>query len=50
MSGGSPLIFFQRGLSLSLIVGAALLLAASLVLVRYAGERVKEATAEEMAL
>jgi hypothetical protein len=32
------------------LVGAALLLATSLVLVRYASQRVKEATAEEMAL
>jgi putative tricarboxylic transport membrane protein len=50
MSGGSPLIFFQRGLSLALIVGAALLLLTSLVLVRYTSQRVREETAEEMAL
>ncbi|OGK96752.1 MAG: transporter [Candidatus Rokubacteria bacterium RIFCSPHIGHO2_12_FULL_73_22] len=50
MSGGSPLIFFQRWLSLVLIVGAALLFLASLVLVRYTGRRVKEETAEELAL
>jgi len=50
MSGGSPLIFFQRGISLALIVGAALLLAASLAVVRYTSQRVREETAEEMAL
>ncbi len=50
MSGGSLLIFFQRGLSLSLIVGAALLLVTSLVLVRYTSQRVREEAAEEMAL
>jgi putative tricarboxylic transport membrane protein len=50
MSGGSPLIFFQRGLALALIVGAALLLLTSLYLVRYTSRRVKEETAEEMAL
>lgn len=50
MSGGSPLIFFQRGLSLALIVGAMLLLSTSLYLVRYTTRRVKEETAEEMAL
>jgi len=50
MSGGSPLIFFQRGISLALLVGAALLLLTSLVLVRYTSRRVKEETAEELAL
>jgi putative tricarboxylic transport membrane protein len=50
MSGGSPLIFLQRGLSLALILGAGLLLVTSLYLVRYTSRRVKEETAEEMAL
>ena len=50
MSGGSPLIFFQRGISLALIVGAALLLLTSLALVRYASRRAKEETTEELAL
>jgi len=50
MSGGSPLIFLQRGLSLALILSALVLLFTSLVLVRYTSARVKETTAEEMAL
>ncbi len=50
MSGGSPMIFFQRGLALSLLVAAGLLLAVSLVLVRYTSRRVRQVTAEEMAL
>ncbi len=50
MSGGSLWIFFQRGISLALILGAALLLVTSLALVRYTSRRVKEETAEEMAL
>ncbi len=50
MSGGSPLIFLQRGISLTLIVLAVALLLSSLLLVRYAAQRVREATAEEMAL
>jgi len=50
MSGGSPLIFVQRGLSLALIIAAVVLLATSLVLIRYASRRVRETTAEEMAL
>jgi len=50
MSGGSPLIFVQRGLSLALMLCAVALLATSLVLVRYASQRVRETTAEEMAL
>jgi putative tricarboxylic transport membrane protein len=50
MSGGSPLIFLQRGLSLALILGAAGLLVSSLVLARYASRRVAEATAHEMTL
>jgi putative tricarboxylic transport membrane protein len=50
MSGGSPAIFLQRGLSLALLVVAAILLATSLVVVRYASRRVRETTAEDMAL
>jgi putative tricarboxylic transport membrane protein len=51
MSGGSPLIFFQRWLSLALIVAAAALLVTSLVLVRYANQRLQEtAGAAELAL
>jgi putative tricarboxylic transport membrane protein len=50
MSGGSPLIFVQRGLSLALIVAAGVLLCTSLVLVRYTSRRVREETAEELAL
>ncbi len=50
MSGGSPLIFFQRGLALALILAAGVLLFTSLVLVRYTSRRVREETAEELAL
>jgi putative tricarboxylic transport membrane protein len=50
MSGGSPVIFVQRGLSIALILAAAVLLFASLVLVRYTSRRVREVTAEELAL
>jgi putative tricarboxylic transport membrane protein len=50
MSGGSPMIFFERGLSLALIVAAVLLLFISLYLVHYTSRRVKEETAEELAL
>ena len=50
MSGGSALIFFQRGLSLALILGAGVLLFTSLVLVRYTSRRVGEEAPEEMAL
>ena len=50
MSGGSLLIFFQRGISLALLVGAALLLLTSFLLVRYTSRRVKEETAEQLAL
>ncbi len=50
MSGGSPLIFVRRGLSLTLIVGAVALLVTSLVIVRYTSRRIRETTAEEMAL
>jgi putative tricarboxylic transport membrane protein len=50
MSGGSPLIFVQRGLSLALILAAGVLLFTSLVLVRYTSRRVREERAEELAL
>jgi putative tricarboxylic transport membrane protein len=50
MSGGNPLIFFQRGLSLALVLSAVVLLVTSLALVRYASRRLKETTVEEMAL
>jgi putative tricarboxylic transport membrane protein len=50
MSGGSPLIFVQRGLSLALLLAAGVLLFTSLVLVRYTSGRVREETAEELAL
>jgi putative tricarboxylic transport membrane protein len=50
MSGGSPLIFLQRGVALALLLGAALLLVLSLVIVHYASRRVRETTAEELAL
>jgi putative tricarboxylic transport membrane protein len=50
MSGGSAMIFLQRGMSLALLVAAGILLVTSLVLVRYTSRRVKQETAEEMAL
>jgi putative tricarboxylic transport membrane protein len=50
MSGGSPLIFFQRWLSVSLMVAAGILLLTSLALVRYAGQRLRESAAAEMSL
>jgi putative tricarboxylic transport membrane protein len=50
MSGGSPLILVQRGISLALLVAAVTLLVISLAVVRYTGRRVKEVTADEMAL
>jgi len=50
MSGGSGMIFLQRGMSLALLVAAGILLVTSLVLVRYTSRRVKQETAEEMAL
>jgi putative tricarboxylic transport membrane protein len=50
MSGGSPMIFVQRGLALALILAAGVLLFTSLVLVRYTSRRVREETAEELAL
>src|SRR5262245_43475049 len=50
MSGGSLLIFVERGLALTLILAAGVLLFTSLVLVRYTSRRVREETAEELAL
>ncbi|HEV8311030.1 MAG TPA: tripartite tricarboxylate transporter permease [Methylomirabilota bacterium] len=50
MSGGDPSIFFRRGISLALILGAAVLLVTSIALVRYTSRRVRQETAEEMAL
>ncbi len=50
MSGGSPMIFVQRGLALALILISGVLLLTSLVLVRYTSRRVQEETAEELAL
>jgi putative tricarboxylic transport membrane protein len=50
MSGGSPMIFVQRGLALALILAAGVLLFTSLVLVRHTSRRVREETAEELAL
>lgn len=50
MSGGSPMIFVQRGLALALILISGVLLLTSLVLVRYTSRRVREETAEELAL
>jgi putative tricarboxylic transport membrane protein len=47
MSGGSPAIFLQRPLSLGLLVGAALLLALSIVLMRGTIERVETAEAAD---
>ena len=46
MSGGSPLIFFERGLSVALLVAAAVLLILSLWLVRDTVKRVSLAAAE----
>jgi putative tricarboxylic transport membrane protein len=50
MSGGSPMIFVQRRLALALILAAGVLLFTSLVLVRHTSRRVREETAEELAL
>jgi putative tricarboxylic transport membrane protein len=50
MSGGSPLIFLQRRLSLALILGALILLVTSLWLVRYTRRRVRETTADQLTL
>jgi putative tricarboxylic transport membrane protein len=49
MSGGSPAIFFQRPLSLGLLVGAALLLTLSIVLMRGTIARVETAEAADVA-
>jgi putative tricarboxylic transport membrane protein len=46
MSGGSPLIFFERGLSLALLAAAAVLVILSLSLMRTTVKRVELATAE----
>jgi putative tricarboxylic transport membrane protein len=46
MSGGSPLIFFERGLSLTLLAAAAVLVTLSLSLMRTTVKRVELATAE----
>jgi putative tricarboxylic transport membrane protein len=46
MSGGSLLIFAQRGLTVSLLVGAAALLILSLWLMRDTVQRVERAAAE----
>ncbi|HEU4368527.1 MAG TPA: tripartite tricarboxylate transporter permease [Methylomirabilota bacterium] len=50
MSGGSLGIFGRRPLALGLLLGAAVLLCTSLALVRYTQRRVRETTAQEMAL
>ncbi len=47
MSGGSPTIFFQRGIALFMIVTAAVLLAASVLLMRRTVRRVRQIGAEE---
>jgi len=46
MSGGSPLIFVQRGLTLALLVAALALLIVSLWLMRTTVKRVEQAAAE----
>ena len=48
MSGGSPAIFFERPLTLGLLVGAAVLLALSIVLMRGTIERVETAEAADV--
>jgi putative tricarboxylic transport membrane protein len=50
MSGGRLVIFVQRPLAFGLILTAVVLLITSLALVRYASRRVRETTAEELAL
>ncbi len=50
MSGGNPMIFVERGLALALIVAAVILLVVSLVIVHYTSRRVREMTADELAL
>jgi putative tricarboxylic transport membrane protein len=49
MSGGSPLIFFQRGISLVLLILAVLLLFTSVALVRYTIRRASQETRETVA-
>lgn len=48
LSGGSPAIFFERPLALGLLVGAAVLLALSIVLMRGTIERVETAEAADV--
>lgn len=50
MSGGSPLIFVQRGLTLGLLVAAVVLLVVSLWLMRATVKRVELAAAEDAQL
>ena len=47
MSGGNPAIFFQRGIALFMIVTAAVLLAASILLMRRTVRRVRQIGAAE---
>jgi TctA family transporter len=46
MSGGSPLIFVQRGLAVALLLTAGALLIVSLWLMQTTVKRVEQATAE----
>jgi putative tricarboxylic transport membrane protein len=46
MSGGSPLIFLQRGLALCLLMAAGLLFVTSLVVMRYTVRRVGQEVRE----
>jgi putative tricarboxylic transport membrane protein len=48
MSGGSPLIFLQRGIALFLLIAAGLLFFTSLVLMRYTVRRVSQEAREGM--
>jgi putative tricarboxylic transport membrane protein len=50
MSGGNPAIFVVRPLAAALLLGAAVLLCTSLVLVRYTRRRVRETTSDELTL
>ncbi|MGH7279097.1 MAG: tripartite tricarboxylate transporter permease, partial [Candidatus Rokuibacteriota bacterium] len=50
ISGGSPLIFLQRPLTLALLVAAGVLLFTSLALVRYTSRRARDTGAEDMEL
>jgi putative tricarboxylic transport membrane protein len=49
MSGGSPVIFFQRGISLVLLILAVLLLFTSVALMRYTIRRASQETREAVA-